>query len=204
MPLIAIRQPVLKALLAGRTVDIRQPKKSEDPRWQIGRDYLLSSKHEARFVVRDIRAEYLHEADDEQAQREVFKNAHELFAHWRETYGTGPLIEVETWVITTELDRSHKLRLLHKDSSHGYTSNPGLADALAGEAVEPVYDEQFRQDAERNAGQQEAIYQAAWEAQSLIRRLQKLIDDPYTEREQLFSIERRIAQLEKRAQRKAA
>lgn len=204
MPLVAIRQPVLKALLAGASVDIRQPKKSSAPRWEIGKDYLLSSKHSARFIVRDIRSEYLHEADDDQAQRERFRDAEELFAHWRETYGTGPLVEVETWVITTELDRSHKLRLLHRDSSHGYTSNPGLALQDAGEAVEPAYDKRFREDADLIAGQQEAIYEAAWEAQSLIRRLQKLIDDPNTSREQLFSIERRISQLEKRAQRRAA
>lgn len=152
----------------------------------------------------DVQSQLLHEVDDEQARREVFKDREALFAYWRKTYGVGPLIEVPTWIITVELDRSHHFELLAIDSSHGYTSDPNHALKDAGEAVEPSYRERFREEAILSGKQKATIYEAAWEAQSLVRRLQKLIDDPNTENEQLFSLERRIRQLEKRAQRKAA
>lgn len=204
MPLIAVRDAVRDAILKGQTVDIRQPRKTDDPRWEIGRDYLLSSRHKARFVCVDVRSQLLHEVDDEQARREVFKDREALFAYWRKTYGTGPLVEVPTWIITVELDRSHKLKLLAADSSHGYTTDPAHALRDAGEEVDDTYAERFSEQAGLSGRQKAAIYEAAWEAQSLVRRLQKLIDDPNTENEQLYSLERRIRQLEKRSQRKAA
>lgn len=118
--------------------------------------------------------------------------------------GPPPDYGFEVWETVLERDTAHRSRLLHRKLHRGYTDNPFVADPDVGEAVEPEYDERFRDDAERNAGQQAVIYQAAWGAQSLVRRLTRLVDDPNTSPEQLRSLEQRIAQLERRAQRKAA
>lgn len=146
MPLISIRSNVRKAILDGASVDIRQPRKTEEPRWEIGRSYLLSHKYQARFVCTEIRSELLHEADDEQARRELFKNRDDLFEFWRATYKTGPLVEVPTWILTVEFDRADRSEFMARDSSHGYTGDHRHALEPDAEVVPAVWRERFAED----------------------------------------------------------
>lgn len=199
-----------KRIHAGKRAELRLPVDREP--LSTGHAYSLSRGE--RFLVLGSSEQMLHEITDDEAVRSGHANAEEFWDWWLETFKQGwghrthtsdkPAVVHTIQVYTVELDRSHRIRLLHKDSSHGYTENPYMAAVDEPEAVESRYLAKFAEDAEQIAGQQREIYQAAWDRQSLACRVAKLEADPSTSDHQLASLRKRVEQLEKRKQRKAA
>lgn len=154
MPLAHIRPIIRQAILEGKTVDIRQRKRGDEPRWEIGKDYLLTARMDTRFVVIAIRDEWLHEVDDEQARREGFRDRASLLDYWRKAYREGPgvgppampWIKIPTWVITVALDTSERPAFMAADSSHGYTSDHLHALDADAEVVPKVWLDAFAQN----------------------------------------------------------
>jgi hypothetical protein len=176
----------------------------DHPGYEVGLNRKVTNVDE-RVIVLEVAQVKVAELTGQHARMAGFESRAELMQSLG-YHPEGPRAELgfEVWETVLRRDISHRPRLLHRKLHRGYTTNPFMADREVGEAVESDYDERFRADADMHAGQQAVIYQAAWDAQSLAQRVQRLVADPNTSREQLRSLEQRILQLERRAQRKAA
>lgn len=186
-------------LRAGQVAELRVKKLDDEPlEFAVGDQPKILG---TRCHVAEIREQDLQTVTDREAERSGYENRGALFQALG-YIAAGPNFEVPIWVIV--LKPEEHIRLLHRDSSHGYTENRHLALQDEPEAVSDADLQRYAEDAQLIAGQQAEIYNAAWERQSLVRRLEKIVNDPSTEPAQLASLRKRIEQIERRAQRKAA
>jgi hypothetical protein len=128
-----------------------------------------------------------------------FKNEGELYGHFHQNMSRDRLVHV----VQFTLDRSHHPRLLHRDSTHGYTENPSLAmRSDPGEAVDRMTQERFaadvQEDNRRLADQRRA--ETAAEAKRLTELLKKHEANGVDVRSEIRLLEER---LERRARRAA-
>lgn len=186
------------ALRAGQVVELRVKNLNEPLEFAVGDTPKILG---TRCHVAEIREQDLRAVTDKEAERSGYEDRAALF----QALGyvkTGPTIETPIWVIV--LRPEDRVRLLHRDSSHGYTDKRYLALQDEPEAVDEERLAQYAEEAERQGAQQAEIRNAAWEAQSLAFRVARLEADPTTGDEQLASLRKRVEQLERRQQRKAA
>lgn len=170
---------LVKRLHAGKRSELRLP---------IARAALLTShayplSRGERFLVLGHTDQLLHEVTDDEAVRSGHANAQEFWDWWLETFNQGwghrthtresPAVVHAIDVYTVELDRSHRIRLLHKDSSHGYTENPYMAVSDEPESVEPEYLERFAKGAEDTGKILRAEQKAKEDARTQARRLRQ-------------------------------
>jgi hypothetical protein len=205
---VKLRSFLVAELHSGKTVTFRKPGQNAEP--TLGHRHPYGNDGE-RLIITSYRLSDLRHITDEEARAEGAKDRGDYFRWWYEEVdgvkppaSTGePWFATPVWVITAVRDAGHRVRNLTKDSTHGYTES--LIGVLeVGEGVEDSYLKRFEQDAQLIAGQQQEIYEAAWNAQSLARRVALLEANPATSEHQLASLRKRVEQLEKRAQRKAA
>jgi hypothetical protein len=159
-----ILQPrAIAELQSGRTARRTFPRREgRGEPLRVGFSYAVHVRTDGPEVcrVRVLTAEpgMLHEVTDDEARAEGFRSSFHLFDAWWERYREGPghrneghwpeqFVEVPVWVITLGLHREHTPRLLHRDSSRGYTRNPHLAMTDEPEAVGQEWLEGFALDA---------------------------------------------------------
>lgn len=80
----------------------------------------------------------------DEARAEGWRTRDEFLEDWRERFGEAR----ECWVLEVAVDRAHRPRLLHRDSSHGYTQNAHQALGQEPEAVDKSVQERFSADAD--------------------------------------------------------
>lgn len=88
----------------------------------------------ARVLVSRITDIALGELDDDQARQLGHRDLDELMAAWVDEHGQWNE-NARAWLLRVALDRSAQRRLLHRDSTHGYTDDPRLALPEEPEAV---------------------------------------------------------------------
>lgn len=171
---------LIKRIHAGKRAELRLP----DARAALLTSHAYPLCRGERFLVLSHSEQLLHEVTDDEAVRSGHSNAQEFWDWWLETFKQGwghrthtresPAVVHSIDVYTVELDRSHRIRLLHKDSSHGYTENPYLGVNEEPEAVEPEYLTKFAKEAERQVEQQRELKLEAQRARPLAQRVAEL------------------------------
>lgn len=123
---------MVQRILAGsKTMTRRKLKPGEtECRYREGRPYAVQAgrgkKATTRIVVTEVRAERLGDISDADAQREGFRGRHQFNDYWRKLHGSLEPDE-QVWVISFHLLRELPVRLLARDSSHGYTDKRSTA-----------------------------------------------------------------------------
>ena len=126
--------------------------------------------------IRILDVDQLHLGDigEEDAAAAGWTHRSLFIAAWREEYGTGPLDpDARCWAVTFELDQEHVPRLLHQDSSHGYTNDPRLALAEEPEAVDEDAQARITEEAGRVYAVTHADEQRKRDARSLAAQLKE-------------------------------
>ncbi|MDQ3933412.1 MAG: ASCH domain-containing protein [Actinomycetota bacterium] len=133
------RPRLIHAIAQGKKTMTRRPLKSNDEvcRYRVGHDYAIQPGRGkpavARITITDVRRERLGELTFNDARAEGFRTRAEFFEYWEQLYGRVDVDEL-VWVITFEV--AENIRLLHKDSTRGYTANPEQAVEGEPEAVD--------------------------------------------------------------------
>lgn len=131
-----------RKIVAGRKTETRRP---VDPdaracRYRIGRTYSIQGRANGpslgRLQILAIDKQNLGDITYESARREGFRTRDEFRAQWEETYGHYDTNQ-PVWVILFALVADEP-RLLHRDSSHGYTNDARMALKGEPEAVPPT------------------------------------------------------------------
>lgn len=168
---------LIRKIVAGTKTQTRRPAKpDEDCRYQTGKAYAVQPgrgrPHIARIRITHIRHEQLGDLTYDDARAEGFKTRQDFYDYWTELYGHVD-VEQHVWVITFHLDREHKPRLLHKDSTKGYTSNPAEAVPHEPEAVDGWVTQTYAaENRERYEGDREAELQRQ-QARSLAAKIRE-------------------------------
>jgi hypothetical protein len=140
-------------------------------RFKPGRTYAIQDGHgspeNGRIRILEVWQEPVGDISFENARAEGFRTRLDFERHWLRLHDRGwfekhddeepadPEVEARfrdrhadrwVWVIRFEMDRDTP-RLLHRDSSHGYTNNPAQALDDEPEAVDPRTQERFTKDA---------------------------------------------------------
>lgn len=192
-----------RAILAGRKTATRRPVKpnEQECRYKPGRSYAIQmgrgKEAVGRFVVVEAQMATLGQFTLEDAKAEGFKTQRDFFDRWMEMYDhIDPSQAV--WVITFSLE-SDPPRLLHKDSSHGYTDK--RHDAMHDEpeaiptALQNAYAEEGRAGVrrDRSAAWQESRSRLVGE----IERLRSLDLGAHTVKD-IAAIEARVRSLDRK------
>lgn len=209
---------MVKAIIAGRKTQMRFKVEEDEPTcsYEVGRSYAVQLwepvkdefggrqpkwNTKVRVRVSGIRQQDIHDVSEAELESEGYTRRGELF---RALGYLEHVRDVPLWVVTFAVDQEHHPRLLHRDSSHGYTENRYQALQDEPEAVDrdtlKVYALENRQGDElRHARRRQA-----WEAQQLSLRLAALESDPAGIDRDLAGIRERIETAEAKKRRRAA
>lgn len=120
-----------------------------DCRYQPGRSYAIqpgtNKASIGRLLVTDLRTEPLGDLTFDDARREGFRTRDEFFERWGSRYRKVDK-EQPVWVITFKLDDRETVRLLHKFSERGYTTERHEAMEDESEGVDAKTLERFAKD----------------------------------------------------------
>ncbi len=128
-------------VLAGKKTETRRLVKEGEAicRYHPGRTYAVQKRRggrsQGRIEIRSAEIEQLGELTYEGALAEGFRSRDEFFEYWTELHGYVDH-ELLVWAISFRL--VEEVRYLHRDSSHGYTTNPHLSLTEYGEGGEPT------------------------------------------------------------------
>lgn len=132
------RPAVARRIQEGRTTMHLERIDPADPHPpKPGRDYAVQNgrrRSDARIRMLDVRSAPLGALTFAEARGMGFRTRDEAWEDWKERYDSDDLTETVLFLRFELVDR---VNLLHRDSSHGYTSNPRLALADEPEAVDP-------------------------------------------------------------------
>lgn len=124
--------------------------------------------------ILDVEQRQLADLTEDDAAAAGWSSLDRMMEWWREKHGTGPLDpEARCWTVTFELSDEHIPRLLHQDSSHGYTHDPRLALADEPEAVDAEAQAKITENAGTIFSVTHADEQRKRDARSLSARLKE-------------------------------
>ena len=162
---------IARKIVEGKVTQTRRPYRVRKP-YAVGRSYAIQAgKHTwaARIVVRGLWADSLANATFADARKEGFRTSDDLLAHYQGRFG----VEELTWVIEFELDREAQPRLLHRDSSRGYTTQRHESMKDEPEAVDEAFMEKFVKEKEIRSALVNRERDLRTRASSLARRLRQ-------------------------------
>lgn len=131
---------MLNQVLAGSKTETRRPLKGHETecRYKPGRDYAVQPNRGtpaiARITVLGVDLQRVGDITYDSARREGFKTRDDFWAYWTELYGQCDH-DQQVWAIAFRLV-DDPLRLLHRDSSHGYTHDDRQALDEEPEAID--------------------------------------------------------------------
>ena len=175
-----IFKPVLaRAVAAGRKTQTRRPVRPGEKtcRYREGRTYAVQPGRGkpglARIRILHTELQQLGDLTYQDAKAEGFRTRDDFYAYWTDLYNISePDLAQPVWAIRFQVDTDPP-RLLHKDSSRGYTSDPRLAIRDEPEAIGEADLRRLhsaRHAAEQQHRQERSIAARLREAQARARR----------------------------------
>jgi hypothetical protein len=167
-----------KILNGEKTRSTRPRRDVRDVGWQPGHSYGVRAgrdKPEAtRVKVTALEHGMLDQVNEEDARAEGFDDLAGFFAHFRERWGTGPLIPVEVEIVHYELDLEAPPRLLARHSERGYVKNPREALEEEGEAIDEATQDSYSAEADARFAKLRAEEREREDARRQVARLREL------------------------------
>ena len=211
----------IRHVLTGRKSQVRVPYKGEPAcRYRIGRNYGIKPNPRAeeacRIVILATTLQTLADVTDQDARREGHQNLAGYHQHIRDGNDGKLDLTQQVWALQFDVHRD-PVRLLHRDSTHGYTENPHNAMGDEPEAVDVQTQEQISKDAReqgklRNLGADQALLQELTGLEQQLATLTRLAqqrgidirDDLHVAKRQRAALERRIEAIRCKVTRDAA
>jgi hypothetical protein len=139
-PLVLAAEQIHLVVSGQRTALLvpRRAERGDRPPYRAGASIALqigaTRPARARVIVSRVTDIALGELDDGHARELGRRDLDELMAAWVDEHGLWNE-NARAWLVRVVVDRSAPRRLLHRDSSHGYTDDPRLALPEEPEAV---------------------------------------------------------------------
>jgi hypothetical protein len=162
------------AILAGTKTQHREKARHDTSGYRTGRVNLVRVRRgdppKCRITIQAVTDARHGDITDQQARAEGFKNTQDALDHY-DTVGLKP--DDPVWIISFELDRMAEVRLLHRHSEKGYTTQPHEAVHGEGEAVDEATLDEFARKARENHKPHVHDRDTKREARTLQRRLRE-------------------------------
>jgi hypothetical protein len=192
---VIFRPRLANLVVAGKKTQTRRAVKDgeRDCRYRPGREYAVQPGRgkpaRGRIAILAVKSQRLADITFDEARAEGFRSRDEFFDYWRELHGDVDQ-DLVVWAIAFRLVDDPP-RLLHRDSSHGYTTDTRQALEEEQEAIS----EEEQRELTREAHERD---RKRWETDKseLLEAIEKAKDNPAVRR---FS--HMLSQMEQRVER---